>query len=488
MSPIRNSARDFLYVIFKRKRVILWISGSFFAFVMFFTVMKTPQYSVSTKVYIQASDYNESLFGEGRISPGSTPFAPERLNTEIEIVKSWPVCEKITSLYRLQDRQIENPTFRDDIKDFIKWPIKQTISLIKTILGLSTLKNDEEVFHDTVLDLQESLEATPVPFSKVIEIVYEDRDPLMATKILNSLTDEYLKQHLQININQAKSSFYKDQINAVNEKLSIMEQQFSKYKSDEELISFDDQERGVLQSISSYNNALTDVRKEIISQRNKLEKINSYRRQNPDKLIPSKELTEDALISQLNTELVNLKLKLSDLQQKYTDESRTVIETKSQITDYEIQIREQVNKQLELEAASLDKLVAEENALESTISGLRAALLSLPKKEITYKTMEENVSQERSLQLSLREKYEESLVQEASDSRASLAKVIEYATVPTKPSSPTTLLNLIIALFLGPVISLSVVLAQEYFDHTINTPEDSAHYLNLQVLGSIDKV
>ena len=310
----------------------------------------------------------------------------------------------------------------------------------------------------------------------------------MATKILNSLTDEYLKQHLQININQAKSSFYKDQINAVNEKLSIMEQQFSKYKSDEELISFDDQERGVLQSISSYNNALTDVRKEIISQRNKLEKINSYRRQNPDKLIPSKELTEDALISQLNTELVNLKLKLSDLQQKYTDESRTVIETKSQITDYEIQIREQVNKQLELEAASLDKLVAEENALESTISGLRAALLSLPKKEITYKTMEENVSQERSLQLSLREKYEESLVQEASDSRASLAKVIEYATEPTKPSSPTTLLNLIIALFLGPVISLSVVLAQEYFDHTINTPEDSAHYLNLQVLGSIDKV
>ena len=166
MSPIRNSARDFLYVIFKRKRVILWISGSFFAFVMFFTVMKTPQYSVSTKVYIQASDYNESLFGEGRISPGSTPFAPERLNTEIEIVKSWPVCEKITSLYRLQDRQIENPTFRDDIKDFIKWPIKQTISLIKTILGLSTLKNDEEVFTIQSSICRNHWKPPPFPFRR----------------------------------------------------------------------------------------------------------------------------------------------------------------------------------------------------------------------------------------------------------------------------------------------------------------------------------
>ncbi len=489
MSQFGSSARDLLYMIFKRKKLILWVSGGFFAFVLFFTLLKTPKYNVSTIVYIPATVYEESLFGGEGQSPLMGPYSPARSNTEIAIVNSRPVCERVVALYNLHTREIEDPTWRDDIKSAIKWPIKQAISLVKSILGLPDVELSEETkFENAVGALQANVTAEPVPYSSVIKISYKDRDPVMAAKILNSVTDEYLNQHLVMNINQAKSSFYNEQITAVQAKLALMEDQFSQFKSKEELISFEEQEKGMLARISSYESALTEIRKEIISQQNKLDKIASYMRRNPSVLIPSKELAENPLIAQLNRDLVNKRLQLAELRQKYTEESRQVVETQKQIEDYEHQIRAQVNEQLELETSTLDKLVAEENALEATIRGLRAALLSLPKKEVTYRTLESNIQQERALLTSLREKYEEALVEEATDSRSRWVKVIEYAHVPQDPSSPNVMLYLFAGFVLSVLGSLTLVVMLEYFDHTIDTPEDSLHHLKLPVLGSVAEI
>ena len=102
--------------------------------------------------------------------------------------------------------------------------------------------------------------------------------------------------------------------------------------------------------------------------------------------------------------------------------------------------------------------------------------------------MEENLKRERELLKNLKEKYEEALVEEASDSRSRMVKVIEYANVPAQPSSPKVRLNMIIAILIAPLIGLATVLGMEFFDHTINNPEDSEHYLELKTLGSIREV
>jgi succinoglycan biosynthesis transport protein ExoP len=494
MSTIKNSIRDFLYVIFKRKKIILWIVGGVLFFTLFLTLIQTPMYSATSKIYIRGAVYDEALFGQREINPAARVTGREAINTEISIITSYPVCEKVVTLYGLQNREIENPTFRDRIREIVTYP------RVLLIAGLRSLRNlfgsrtkeagggDGVNFQKAVKKLQSKIEADPVAFSKVVSITYSDRDPKMAADITNAITDEYLNRHLEVNINKGKSSFYKEQLNAVQERLALMEDQFSKFKSEEEIISYDDQEKGIIYTINSYNKALSDVRKEIISQRNELEKIKNYIHENPDKLIPSKEYASDPIIQQLQQQLVAQKLQLADLKMKYTDENRYVIETKDRIRDYEKQIKEEVAKRIDLEEASLDKLVAEESALLSTIARLNAQYHSLPKKEITYKTMESSINLEKELLKGLREKYEQAIVEEASDSRSRMVKVIEYGKVPLKPSSPKLFLNLILALLVGPVMSLTVIFGLEYFDHTVNTPEDAEHYLDLRVLGSIKEV
>ncbi len=493
MSPFRNSLRDLLFIMFKRKKMILYTIGSIAVCTFIYTLLKTPIYTASTKVYIKGVIYDESLYNDQEMNTKSMAIGPERLNTEIAIIKSRPVIEKVASLYGLHNYKVENLTWRDDFKAMISWPKVQLKALLKSIFageeeqGDSDSQSDGNKFQKAVIKLQKSVNASAMPFSRVIVISYDHRDPKMASEIVNSVTEEYLRRHLIVNINQGKSFFYKDQMNSIRQKLNLMEEQFSKFKSKEEIISYDEQEQGILRNIQSYENALTEVRKVIISQQNKLDKLKYYILQNPDKIIPSKEIAEKPLIARLYAELIGLRLRLSELSQKYTDENRMVIETKSQITDYEFQLREQVSKEVELESTSLDKLLAEEHALESTVTQLRASLLSLPRKEITYKTMEENIQHESLLLRSLRERYEEAVVEEASDNRASMVTALEFANIPLGPSSPKMKFNLILSLFLGILISLVLAFGLELLDHTINTPEDSEHYLNIGVLGSIEE-
>lgn len=502
MNPFRNTLRDYLYIVFKHKSVLFAITLGIIILTLVYSMLKTPMYRASTQIYVRSTIYNESLFDNQRdIIADAMPFGQERINTEIAIVTSWPVMEKVVSLFQLQSRKKEDKTIRDYVKYYIKWPISQLFSLpglIRELISGSEDSQDElgasggggeaVKFRKTVNGLQGKIKCKPVPFSRVFMISYQDYDPQMAAKIVNAVTDEYLNRHLEVNINIGKSGFYAEQINALTQKLDVLEDQFSRFRSDEKILSYDEQEKSLLFTMNSYNNALTEVRKEIISQQNKLERIKNYMRDNPDQMIPSKELAQDPLISQLNRELVQLQLKLADLKQKYTDENRLVTETEAQIEDYNKQIREQVIKRIELETASLEKLIAEESALESTIAELRATMSGLPKKEITYKSMEENLQREKELLKNLKKKYEEALVEEASDSRSRMVKVIEYANVPSKPSSPNIRLNLIIAILIAPLIGLGTVLGLEFFDHSINNPEDSEHYLGLKTLGSIKEV
>jgi len=67
----------------------------------------------------------------------------------------------------------------------------------------------------------------------------------------------------------------------------------------------------------------------------------------------------------------------------------------------------------------------------------------------------------------------------------SSVKIIDYAKIPTVPSSPNTLRNTIIGFLLGLVLSVAIVLLMELLDVRIKSAEDLEHAFNIPVLGVI---
>ena len=64
-------------------------------------------------------------------------------------------------------------------------------------------------------------------------------------------------------------------------------------------------------------------------------------------------------------------------------------------------------------------------------------------------------------------------------------QVIDKAEQPTKPISPSVMLNLAIAFIIGIALGVFINLSIELFDNTVKTPEDIEKYLKLLVIGTI---
>ncbi len=65
------------------------------------------------------------------------------------------------------------------------------------------------------------------------------------------------------------------------------------------------------------------------------------------------------------------------------------------------------------------------------------------------------------------------------------AKVVDYAIVASKPSSPNRTTNILLGVVIGFIVSVSVVVLNELFDNTIRSEEDIAQICNLPILAAV---
>lgn len=67
-------------------------------------------------------------------------------------------------------------------------------------------------------------------------------------------------------------------------------------------------------------------------------------------------------------------------------------------------------------------------------------------------------------------------------------QVIDRAEVPLTPSKPKPLINMMIALVLGTMLSIFSVLTHEYLDNTVRTSVDIEKSLGLPIIGIVPKL
>jgi len=67
-------------------------------------------------------------------------------------------------------------------------------------------------------------------------------------------------------------------------------------------------------------------------------------------------------------------------------------------------------------------------------------------------------------------------------------QIMDEAKIPKSSARPRPKFDMVIAFFLGILISLGIVFLMEYMDNTIKSEEDIEKYLDIPVLGTIPKV
>lgn len=479
------TGRLLVFSLFKRQQLIWRLALTILGTIVVGTLLLTPKYEAMSTVLVRGRTIQELLAPGGRADSGRTVLMnpKDEINSEIEIIRSRPVLEQVVQELRLHDRPpFWQKGFFGAIRSVLRLPLLTWQWLWRKLGGAGDLQAARE---KAILALQRRLRVEPAAESMVIRIKYRDPDPELAAQVVNKITEHYLRQHLVINLSQGQSSFFAEQIKKVKSELAALQDQLVRLKEETGLLSFAEQSKLLLKQLDSFETTRANLQKEIINLQAKLARIEEIRQKNPALLIPLPEIAQDVQIQDLENKLVNLRYQLKSVSQRYTDESRQVETARAQLRELEVQLRRQVSQILEREAARLQALEAEKEAVEKTIAGLKQEIEQLPAKEVTLENLQREIEAKQEALTILWKKYQDSLITENTDERLENVKVVSLAAVPLQPVSPVLWLNVLLGLLLAVVASLSIALFLTYWDDTINLPEDVERHLHLPVCGSI---
>jgi polysaccharide biosynthesis transport protein len=484
---VQTTGRILMHGLFRRWRLLVGISLTILGTILVVSWLWPSQFQAQSSVVILSRTYPELLVPRGQ-PPGRLLTPKEELNSEVQIILSRPVLERVVKELHLDHPR---PHKEEGVAGAIRGGLRGVLHGVRGALhalGLGKTLTPNQKFEAAVDRLHHRLVVEPESDSQIIWIRYRSRDPELAAQVVNRVAQEYQKQHLSININRAESTFYAEQIEKVQDDLKGLQEQLLHLKERSGIVSFSEQSRALLRKLEALDNSRTNLAEEIIRVRSRVEKIQALRKARPELLIPLPELAAEQQMSALEDKYLNLKFQAKTVLQRYTRSSRQYQVVTQQIGMLRRQIRQHVTTLLERDLAKLRELQAQEQAIDQTIKDAKAEVGQLPAAEMNLANLDRGIDTKQAILSVLLKKYQDSLLARNTDQRLENAKILSLAAAPLKPVFPNLPLNLGLGLVLALVVSLSVGFLLEYWDDSLKIPEDVERFLGRPVFASVPEL
>ncbi len=453
------TARDFFHSIFKRLYIFIGVPVIIIVLIVVLSLVIPPVYEAETDLKIDDTNYINIGLSEMpyRSTDNILIRKEQQINSEVEIARSHEVLEKVV----------------DELELWRRWCSADLL--------------EEERRAEATSILSDNLQVEPSRDSWVITISFRGGEPALVADVTNKVAEKYMEHNILVNTLPEAGEFYKERIEIERSDMAVLQADFRELKKDEKVVAYQEQVDQKVKSLAEWESKLTEVTKEILSKQAKINKINDFLRDNPDVLVPIPEIASMRIIEDLNYRLVNQRLELAALQEKYTDKHRDVINLKLQIVETQKELRGEVRNIIQREHTELRKLEAERDAFYSSIDKIKLELIDLQEVEAPYKNLEEQIDSKQQLIRDLDRKYKDSLYAGQTDMRLGRVKQISKAGVPTTPVFPNLRFNLLIGVPIALLFGLALVIFLDAVDRTFQNPERVEKVLGLPVLASINK-
>lgn len=124
--------------------------------------------------------------------------------------------------------------------------------------------------------------------------------------------------------------------------------------------------------------------------------------------------------------------------------------------------------------------------MQQTLNETRAKLQSLEVQEAAIAEKELGIGAIEKSYEEYQKRYEEERLNDLANPDVVNVRVIEYATLPTRPGH-SRIFYVVLAAIGGLILTFAIALLREYFDHSVSDPGEVAELLGVPTLGSIER-
>jgi uncharacterized protein involved in exopolysaccharide biosynthesis len=484
--------RSILSVVFKRKKqILIFFSATIFA-VIISTFLITPQFEASTQILVTLGRGGLLFANMGDQTPKVFLDQETVINSEVEILKSPSIAEKV--IKEMGGGEVIFPGIYE--RGLLARSENNEQAVEQTNL---------EKYDEALLRFKNSLGIRVVKKANLINVSFRHPDPKLSAEILNKLTTNYLDHHAAIRKTKKSYEFFQNQTELLKDKAIDSGKELESFKRKHEISDFDEQKNILIRQHTELQFALNQTLTAETEANNRSDELRKNMQSLPQNIPQGRQDDyNQLLLSNLQSRLVELELSEKNLSNKYTDENRNLMNVREEIRIVRNKLRENENKTYFKSTSGINpvyqglqqeliRLEAEKKALSGKREVLGRQIVKFEEKltdlnriELQYYQLKQQAESDRRNYDLYLAKLEESRISDAmDDEKISNVSVIAAASIPIKPVSPKPILNFVMSIVFGFFGGLGLAFISEYMSDRIKNADDVERLLNLPVLTSI---
>lgn len=481
-----TTLRDVLAPLFRQRRLmVLSFFGVFLGSILAALLLKN-QYEAHMEILVMRERQYPVVTSEA--SPQTLQAAPpvteEEINSEVELLKSDDLLQKVVLATGLQDK---------------KW---------NSVWAVVRPKEDADTrVFKAVRGLANKLHVEAVKKTDMIEVSYETADAQLAHRVLSTLADSYLEKHLAVHRPPGAFQFFQQETEQYRKNLEQAEVRLARFDT-EKKVAAPGLERDLrLQKLSEFDATLRGTQTGIAETQRRIDDLEAQLKVTPARLSTQQKSSDNgSALGLLEGTLATLELKHTDMMAHYDPNYRPLKDLEGQIAKARTQVeaakktpvREDttdvnpaylwLSEELIKCRADLATFLARAAATTSNVQLYRRMALDLGQKELEQEDLLRNTKTEEGNFLLYLNKREEARISDAMDSKRILnVAIAEAPTIPALPvHSPWSLV--LLGTLLAAVVSTGAAFVSDYMDPSLRTADETEKVLAIPVLAVMPKM
>lgn len=242
------SKRDIIIFLFKWKKSLIGYFLLVIALSVFLVYVLPQKYEAAAIILVES---NRAPVMRSDVAYGVEQLSV--LNSEVAIIRSNTVLTAAADKIGIVETVEQEPAgaITELISRIGQW-------MIDIGLRESTTPRDS-----LISSLKDGIKVAPQPSSNVITISYKSNNPEKAAEIVNTVTDIYIQQHLDIFSSRGTSEVYRLQIERLENDLAKRRKELADYKRAKAVSALNETMRAMVQQQTQLSSELSDIQRNL---------------------------------------------------------------------------------------------------------------------------------------------------------------------------------------------------------------------------------
>jgi len=486
--------RDIVRPLFRyRKLVLLTFLGVVLATILGI-IFHSNDYEAKMKILVKHKRVDAAVSpGRDAALANTGDVTEEELNSEVELLKSRDLLERVVLACNLQRSQPN--------------PLLSRLFPTAAAHGRDDAQPNPKDVSQAVLALENKLQIEPLKKTDLIQVTYESSDPQRAARVLDVLGNLYLEKTVAVHSSPGAFKFFQTESHEYDQELRTAEIRLTEFDRNKGVADPELEKQITLQKLADFEANLNATQVAIKEAVKRAQAVETQLASTPQQTMFQVRTSDNPyLMQQLKTTLLNLELKRTELLERFEPDYRPVQEVQQQIQQTldaisqaeKSPVREEttdrnpsydwLRSELTKSGAELASLHARAAETLRVIRQYQARLGLIDVNGATQQDLLREVKEAEGNYLLYVQKREEARIGDALDrQRIVNVAIAEAATVPALPAHPHWALTLLIGTLLAGLVSTGLGFAVDHCDQSVRTPDELEETLRIPVLTTLPK-